>query len=87
MLEQADMSFALIRDPNAYVKRGREALKAAIELSKHLATENPAAKLGAKGGQKTAERGSEHFKQLAAMRKTRAGGRPKKSLIDSDIAQ
>ena len=27
---------------------------------------------------KTTERGPEHFRQLAAMRKTRAGGRPRK---------
>ena len=33
---------------------------------------------GRKGGTKTAERGPEYFRQIAAMRKTRAGGRPKK---------
>jgi formylmethanofuran dehydrogenase subunit B len=30
------------------------------------------------GGKKTAKRGSAYFKKIAAMRKTRAGGRPKK---------
>jgi hypothetical protein len=34
--------------------------------------------LGAKGGQKTAERGPDYYREIAAMRKTRAGGRPKK---------
>lgn len=33
---------------------------------------------GRKGGKKTAERGPEYYKQIAAMRKTRGGGRPKK---------
>jgi hypothetical protein len=33
--------------------------------------------MGKKGGQKTAERGPEYFRQIAAMRTIRAGGRPK----------
>jgi hypothetical protein len=40
---------------------------------------NPAAvALGRKGGQATAERGPDYFRKIAAMRKTRAGGRPPK---------
>ena len=35
-------------------------------------------KRGRKGGTKTAERGPEYFRQIAAMRKTRGGGRPRK---------
>jgi hypothetical protein len=35
------------------------------------------ARSGQIGGKKTAERGSEYFRKIAAMRKTRAGGRPK----------
>jgi hypothetical protein len=38
------------------------------------------AKIGKKGGTKTAERGPDYFRQIAAMRKTRAGGRPKKQV-------
>jgi hypothetical protein len=34
--------------------------------------------VGRLGGNKTAERGPDYFKQIAAMRKTRAGGRPRK---------
>jgi hypothetical protein len=34
--------------------------------------------LGKKGGLKTAQRGPEYFAKIAAMRKTRAGGRPRK---------
>jgi|SRR5271155_526198 len=33
---------------------------------------------GRKGGSKTAERGPDYYRQIAAMRKTKAGGRPKK---------
>jgi len=34
--------------------------------------------LGQMGGKKTAERGPEYFRKIAAMRKTNAGGRPRK---------
>jgi len=34
--------------------------------------------LGQRGGQKTAERGSEYFRQIAAKRLNKAGGRPKR---------
>jgi len=34
--------------------------------------------IGRKGGKKTAERGPDYFRQIAAMRKTKGGGRPKK---------
>jgi hypothetical protein len=43
---------------------------------------NPASLLGSIGGQKTAERGPDYFRKIAAMRKTRAGGRPKKTAED-----
>ena len=38
------------------------------------------AEIGKKGGTKTAERGPDYFRQIAAMRKTKAGGRPKKQV-------
>jgi hypothetical protein len=38
-----------------------------------LMTENPAAVLGAKGGQKMAQHGPEYFAKIAAMRKTHGG--------------
>ena len=66
-------------DPHPSIIRSRELLNAAWRLAKDLATVNPAVALGAKGGTKTAERGPEYFKQIAAMRKTKAGGRPKKA--------
>jgi hypothetical protein len=61
------------------VKRAQELLNAAGKLAEDLATVNPAVALGAKGGNKTAERGPEYFKQIAAMRKTKAGGRPRRT--------
>jgi hypothetical protein len=36
------------------------------------------AEMGRKGGSKTAKRGPEYFSKIAGMRKTKAGGRPKK---------
>jgi hypothetical protein len=53
-----------------------------VKLADALMEENPAAKMGAKGGKTTAkrmlERDPEYYKRIAAMRKTRAGGRPRK---------
>ena len=57
-------------------------LSAALSLTDDLLSQDrmkPAAILGKKGGTTTAKRGSEYFRQLAAKRKTRAGGRPKKN--------
>jgi hypothetical protein len=54
-----------------------DALSRAEKLSKAVST--APIKRGRKGGTKTAERGPEYFRQIAAMRKTRAGGRPRKS--------
>lgn len=59
--------------------RARELLTAAVALTDDLLAVQPAAALGARGGAKTAERGPDYFREIAAKRKTRAGGRPKKS--------
>jgi hypothetical protein len=53
-----------------------EALQRLDRLSKAVLT--AAEKRGRKGGTKTAERGPDYFRQIAAMRKVRAGGRPRK---------
>jgi hypothetical protein len=50
----------------------------AIRRLDSLAKRVDPARFGQKGGTKTAERGPDYFRQIAAMRKTRAGGRPKK---------
>jgi hypothetical protein len=40
---------------------------------------NEARELGRRGGQQTAKRGPDYFRQIAAMRKSCRGGRPRKS--------
>jgi hypothetical protein len=68
--------------PENRTARCRELLRAALALADDLLGQErmtPAAILGHKGGSTTAKRlGSDHFRQLAAMRKTRGGGRPRK---------
>lgn len=64
--------------PDARSARADELLNAALHLSDTLLETSPAAQLGAKGGKATAKRGSEYFRQIAAQRKTHAGGRPPK---------
>lgn len=65
--------------PQGRAERAREILGTAVKLADALMEEKPAAVLGARGGRKTAQRGPEYFKRIAAMRKTRAGGRPRKA--------
>ena len=64
--------------PQGRTKRALELLGDAVVLNDYLLTIEPAAVLGAKGGKVTAKRGSEYFAKIAAMRKTRGGGRPRK---------
>jgi len=84
LINQADLSLALISDPHPSIVSARESLNAAMALSKDLAdrfadtVKAGAAAMGQKGGTKTAERGPEYFAQIAAMRKNRKGGRPRK---------
>ena len=56
------------------------AIRRVERLSKAVLT--AAVKRGRKGGSKTAERGPEYFRKIAAMRKTKAGGRPRKNPSD-----
>lgn len=62
--------------PDNRSKRAHELLTAAVHLADSLLEVSPAAALGKKGGSTTAKRGSEYFRQISALRKTRAGGRP-----------
>ena len=79
LIRQAQLVLNTVPDPHPSIAGCHELLDAAFALSKQLARKRPdAVSLGAKGGQKTAERGPEYFAKIAAMRKTRAGGRPKK---------
>jgi uncharacterized protein involved in exopolysaccharide biosynthesis len=83
LINQADLSLALVPE-HPSIASARESLNAALALSKDLANRfaDPlkagAAAMGQKGGSKTAERGPEFYAKIAAMRKTRAGGRPRK---------
>jgi len=60
----------------------REALRAALALTIDLLKQDkltPAAIMGHKGGSTTSRKfGAEHYRRMAAARKTRAGGRPRK---------
>ena len=60
----------------------RENLKAALALVDDLIAQArlaPAAVLGSKGGSTTSRKfGPEHYRKMAAARKTRGGGRPRK---------
>ena len=74
----------MLTSPNDFADalRCRELVEAAIAITDDLLKQEkklPAARiLGSKGGSVTAKRGSEYFRQLAAKRKTNAGGRPRK---------
>lgn len=84
LINQADLSLALVVPEHPSIASARESLNAALALSKDLATRfaDPlkagAAAMGQKGGSKTAERGPEYFARIAAMRTNRKGGRPRK---------
>jgi hypothetical protein len=84
MLEEVDLLIETTEPlPEGRTPRCRELLRAALALVEDLSQteESPAAVLGSKGGSATARKlGSDHFRQLAAKRKTRAGGRPRKGL-------
>lgn len=78
MIDEAKTILATTRLPEGRAERAHELLTSAVALADVLLETPLAAMLGSKGGAKTAERGPEYFKKIAAMRKTRAGGRPKK---------
>ncbi len=84
LLSQADHILATAPElPENRTAACRELLTAALALSDDLLKESrpaiAAATLGRKGGSTTARRhGPEHYRQMAANRKTFGGGRPKK---------
>jgi hypothetical protein len=77
IIREADKLLATVELPEGRSQRAHELLDAAVKLADHLLTETPAAILGSKGGKITAKRGAEYYRKIAAMRKTRSGGRPK----------
>jgi len=70
--------------PQNRTNAAREALRAALVLTEDLIGQSkmsPAAALGHKGGSSTARKlGPEHYRQMAAARKTHGGGRPRKQV-------
>jgi hypothetical protein len=79
LITQADLILVGVESPEA--ARCHELLSAAMALADDLLTSakaSPAVALGRKGGTVTAKRGPEYFRNLAALRKTRGGGRPRK---------
>ncbi|HEV1285615.1 MAG TPA: hypothetical protein VNU44_09895 [Bryobacteraceae bacterium] len=80
LIDEAQLVISTIDLPQARTKRAAKLLDSALALTDDLlALPSTAVSLGQRGGQKTAERGSEYFRQIAAKRKTKAGGRPRKS--------
>jgi hypothetical protein len=83
LIADTDLTLETIPDlPQNRTAHCRENLRAALALADDLIKQQhmtPASVLGHKGGTTTAKRGSDYFRQLAARRKTQAGGRPKKT--------
>lgn len=80
LISEAKTIVATTTLPEGRAERAKELLEAAMKLSEELLkTRYSAAQtLGRKGGLETKRRGPEYFRQIAAMRKTNAGGRPHK---------
>ena len=89
LIAETDLILSTTTLPEGRATRCRELLGAALALTEDFInqaklTPTPAAVLGHKGGSATAKKhGSEHFRQLAAQRKTRGGGRPRKNPLPS----
>jgi hypothetical protein len=81
LIEEARRILATTKLPDGRAERARELLTSAVALADQLIAKPPAgaAALGKRGGMRTAERGPEYFRKIAAMRKTKGGGRPPKS--------
>ena len=79
LIDEAQTVISTIDIPQGRGKRAIKLLDSALSLTDDLiALPSTAVSLGQRGGQKTAQRGSEYFKKIAAMRKTQTGGRPKR---------
>lgn len=83
MIDEAHTILETTTLPQGRSERARELLNTALKLADHLLTEKPAAILGAKGGKTTAKlmtsKDPDYYRRIAGMRKTNAGGRPKKA--------
>jgi len=81
IISEVDLILETAPLPQNRTARSRELLRSALALTDDLLSQAkiPAAvAMGHKGGSATMQKhGSEHFRELAAKRKTRGGGRPK----------
>ena len=77
LIDEAHAVISTVDIPQGRGKRAIKLLVSALALTDDLIANPPAVSLGKLGGMKIAERGSEYFRQLAAKRKTKSGGRPK----------
>ena len=83
LIADTDLTLETIPDlPQNRTAHCRENLRAALALADDLLKQsrmNAAAVLGQKGGSATARKlGAKHYRSMAAARKTRGGGRPRK---------
>jgi hypothetical protein len=81
LIAEADLILSTTELPQNRTARCRELLSSALALTDDLLSQAKlpaAAALGRKGGSVTATKGSDHFRKLAAMRKSHGGGRPRK---------
>lgn len=79
LIDEAHTVLTTIDLPQGRAKRAAQLLTSALLLTDDLIAVPPAAvTLGQRGGMKTAERGSDYFRKIAAKRKTHGGGRPRK---------
>lgn len=79
LIVEAETLLATTELPDGRAVRAHELLTSAISLADALIEVPPAAVIGRKGGLATKKRGSEYFRQIAAQRKTKSGGRPRKN--------
>ena len=79
IIDEAHTVLTTIDLPQGRAKRAAQLLTSALALTDDLISQPaPAVTLGKLGGMKTAERGPAYFKKISEMRKTKAGGRPRK---------
>ena len=83
LLSECSLVVGTIKSPSAPLTAELldTAMSVVNDLVAHAEEVSPEA-LGRKGGSKTAERGPDYFRKIAAMRKTKAGGRPSRQTND-----
>jgi hypothetical protein len=80
LIDEAHVVVSTANLPEGRSKRAASLLESALAIvDDFIAQPASAASLEQRGGMKTAERGSEYFRDIAAKRKTKSGGRPKRA--------